>query len=136
MGAWSHEPFGNDTACDWAYGLAETRDFSLVAQTIQNVLDNGADYLDSDLASEAIAASEVLAKALGRGTQADAYTEELDAWLTSIPIQPSLDLRSNAHTALARILAQDSELKELWEESDDFGSWESSVKALQLAVGA
>jgi len=24
----------------------------------------------------------------------------------------------------------------LWEESDDFGSWESSIKALQSAVGA
>lgn len=63
MGAWSHEPFGNDTACDWAYGLDEQRDFSLADKAIQAVLDNGNDYLDSDLASEAIAAAEVLARA-------------------------------------------------------------------------
>jgi len=136
MGAWSHEPFGNDAACDWAYGLDERRDFSLVAEAIQNVLDSGTGYLDSDLASEAIAATEVLAKALGRGTQTDAYTEKLDTWVKSISAQPSSDLLSNAHTALTRILGQDSELKELWEESDDFGSWESSIKALQSAVGA
>ena len=136
MGAWSHEPFGNDTACDWAYGLDEQRDFSLVAKAIEAVLDNGSDYLDSDLASEAIAAAEILAKALGRGTQNDSYTEDVDAWVKSIAERPSQDLLSKANVALARIAGSDSELRELWEESDDFDSWESSVKALQSAVGA
>ena len=28
MGAWSHEPFGNDDANDWAYELEETEDLS------------------------------------------------------------------------------------------------------------
>ena len=136
MGAWSHEPFGNDTACDWAYGLDEQRDFSLVAKAIQAVLDHGSDYLESDLASEAVAATEVLAKALGRGTQTDSYTEEVDAWVKSIGTKPSQDLLSKANGALTRILGRDSELRQLWEESDDFGSWESSIKALQSAVGA
>lgn len=136
MGAWSHEPFGNDTACDWAYGLDGQRDFSLVAKALQAVLDNGSDYLDSDLASEAIAAVEVLAKALGRGTQTDSYTEEVDAWVESIAAKPSQDLLLKANGALTRIMGPDSELRELWEESDDFGSWGSSIKALQSAVGA
>ncbi|PPU68753.1 DUF4259 domain-containing protein [Xanthomonas pisi] len=136
MGAWSHEPFGNDTACDWASGLDKQRDFSLVAEAIQAVLDNGSDYLDSDLASEAIAAAEVLAKALGRSTQTDSYTKEVDDWVKSIAAKPSQDLLSKANGALIRIMGPDSELKELWQESDDFGSFESSVKALQLAVGA
>jgi hypothetical protein len=135
MGTWSHEPFGNDTASDWAYGLEEQKDFSLVAQAIQAVLDNGADYLDSDLAVEAVAAAEVLAKALGRGTQADAYTEEVDVWVKSIGAKPSAELLSKANAALARIVGPDSELRELWEESDDFAAWESSIKALQSAVG-
>jgi len=134
MGAWSHEPFGNDTASDWAYGLVEQKDLSLVAQAIQNILDNGDEYLDSDLAVEAVAAAEVLAKALGRGTQTDAYTEEVDAWLKSVAPKPSSDLLSKARDALTRIVGPDSELKELWEESDDFDVWESSIKALQLAL--
>ena len=136
MGTWSHEPFGNDTASDWAYGLAEQKDFSLVEQALQGVLDNGAEYLDSDLAVEAVAASEVLAKALGRGTQTDAYTEEVDAWLKSLGIKPSADLLSKARDALTRVMAPESELRELWEESDEFESWESSIKTLQSAVGA
>lgn len=136
MGTWSHEPFGNDTASDWAYGLVEQKDFSLVARAIQDVLDNGSDYLDADLAVEAVAAAEVLAKALGRGTQTDAYTEEVDAWLKSVAAKPSSELLSKARDALNRIMGPDSELRELWEESDDFESWESSIKALQSAVGA
>ncbi|UJJ30514.1 DUF4259 domain-containing protein [Halopseudomonas maritima] len=135
MGAWSHNPFGNDTACDWAYGLDERRDFSLITEAIQAVLDNGSDYLDSDLASEAVAAAEILAKALGRSTQTDSNSEEVDAWIKSITAKPSQDLLSKTNGALVRFMGPDSELRELWEESEDFGSWESSIKALQSALG-
>lgn len=136
MGTWSHEPFGNDSACDWAYGLSEHKDFSLVAEAIQNVLENSQDYLDADLAVEAIAAAEVLAKAMGRGTQTDAYTADVDTWLRSIADKPSSELLTKTQDALTRITGSDSELRGLWEESDDFGSWESSVKALQKAISA
>jgi len=134
MGAWSHEPFGNDTANDWAYGLDDVKDFSLVASAIKSVLDNGDEYLDTDLATEAIAAAEVLAKALGRGTQSDAYTEKVDVWLKKVSAKPSPKLLSDAGIALARILGEDSELNELWEESDEFTEWKSSVAALQSAL--
>jgi hypothetical protein len=136
MGAWSHEPFGNDTACDWSYALNEKQDFSLVARTIQKVLDAGAGYLDADVASEAIAAAEVLAKSLGRGTQTDSYTEEVDAWEGSVAVKPSAELLSKAHAALTRILGADSELRQLWEDSDDFASWKACVEALQSAMSA
>jgi len=33
-------------------------------------------------------------------------------------------------------MGQDSELKELWEESDEFETWESSIKALESAITA
>lgn len=134
MGAWSHEPFGNDTANDWAYGLEVKKDFSLVQKALQNVLDSGTEYLDSDAAMEAVAAAEVLAKTLGRGTQSDVYTEKVDAWLKMLSIQPSTELLAMAHRALTRILGVDSELRELWEESDDFEVWETSIQALQRAV--
>ena len=62
MGAWSHEPFGNDTACDWVYDLLETEDFSLIESALDAVMENGDEYLNSDVASEAIAAIEVIVK--------------------------------------------------------------------------
>jgi len=38
MGAWSHESFGNDTACDWSYGLLETTDLSVIEATLGAVI--------------------------------------------------------------------------------------------------
>ena len=40
MGAWSKDSFGNDSACDWAYGLEKITDLSLVRETIQKVVDS------------------------------------------------------------------------------------------------
>lgn len=135
MGTWPHEPFGNDSANDWAYDLEECTDFSLVISALKRAADSEG-YLDADAAVDAVAAAEVLAKALGRGTQSDVYTEKLDAWLASISATPSPELSVLAQRALARVLAPESELRELWEDSDDFAQWESSVVALQTATAA
>jgi hypothetical protein len=40
MGAWSHEPFGNDDANDWAYGLEEAEDLSYVEEALNAVLES------------------------------------------------------------------------------------------------
>ena len=101
MGTWSHEPFGNDDACDWAYGLAESEGLSLIEESIGRVLEIGEDYLEADVAEEAVAAAEVLAKLLGRGTQRDAYTESIDQWVAAQTLTPSAELRSKAQQALA-----------------------------------
>ena len=93
MGTWSAEPFGNDTAADWAYGLEETSDFSLIQETLNAVVQED-DYLDADFAQEAVAAAETLAKLLGRGSQVDAYTESVDEWVQSVSLKPDAELLS------------------------------------------
>lgn len=135
MGAWSHQPFGNDTAGDWAYGLVEADDLSIVESAIDAVLNCGSNYVDADVASEAVAAVEVLAKLLGRGTQSDTYTAEVDAWVKSRQLVPSSALLQKAQAALARILSDNSELAELWEDGDA-ESWVASMVDLQVAIGA
>lgn len=133
MGTWSHEPFGNDSACDWAYELEGKQDYAIVAQAINAALVDD-DGLDADVAVEAIAAAEVLAKALGRGTQSDGYTEEVDAWLKAVNMPPPVALVAQARLALDRTLAPGSELRELWEEVDEFERWQQSVQALKAAL--
>ncbi len=134
MGTWSHEPFGNDTANDWTYELEETKDLSLIETALDNVLEMGGDYLEAPTAEEAIGAVEVLAKLLGRGTQSDAYTEKVDDWVKSIKQKPSPALLQKAQVAIGRILADDSELLELWMDSDDFEAWQASLALLRDAV--
>ena len=77
MGAWDATSFGNDTANDWAYDLEKCDDLSYIESTLQEVLDTGDDYLDSDPASEAIAAAEVLAWLRGRPMPVDAFTKKI-----------------------------------------------------------
>jgi hypothetical protein len=38
MGVWSHEPFGNDTACDWGYGLLESDNLSIIEAALDYIL--------------------------------------------------------------------------------------------------
>jgi len=134
METWSHESFGNDTANDWAYELEDATDFSVIEAALQVALDEGDEYLDADLAMEAIAAVEVIAKRLGKGTQSDVYTEKVDQWLETISEQPSDGLLSLAKRVLERIVADDSELKELWLESDEYELWLGNIQQLNDAL--
>jgi hypothetical protein len=134
MGAWSHEPFGNDDANDWAYGLEDVTDLSLIDETLDRVLE-AEEYLEAPEASEAVAAVEVLAKLLGKGTQTDTYTEKVDEWVKSLSVQPNAAILTKANNALERILGENSELRELWEEGDA-QEWQSSIATLQRAISA
>ena len=134
MGTWSHEPFGNDTANDWAYELEDTTDFSVIDATLQTALDEGQEDMDADLAMEAIAAIEVLAKSLGHGTQTDVYTDKVDEWVDRISLKPSADLLQKAEQVLALVASDHSELKELWQESEEYELWANNLQQLNTIL--
>ncbi len=136
MGAWSHEPFGNDTAGDWAYGLEGATDTSPLEAAFETVLSTGDEYLEAPEAEEAIAAAEVVAKMLGSGTQVDAYTEKVDEWVAQISTQPTMELRRKAAAAMRRVLSANSEIAELWSESEESEEWTSTIQKLITAVEA
>lgn len=137
MGTWSHEPFGNDAANDWAYGLEDGGGIEVVEDALDKVLEAGDEYIDAGDAEEAVAAIEVLAKLLGKGTQSDSYTKKIDAWVAAHPGAPPPALLQKARRVLARIAGKDSELAELWDEgdADEAAAWRASLAALQRALG-
>jgi len=132
MGAWSHEPFGNDTAADWAWGLDDSEDLAYIENTLDAVDDD--DELDASVAQEAVAAVDVLAKALGKGTPPDAYSDSAVQWIERVKPVIGRDLREKAIRVLNRVMEDDSELRAMWEESDDYAAWQQSVAALRLAM--
>lgn len=136
MGAWSHEPFGNDTANDWAYGLDDVADLSYIEETLDRALEEGVEYLDASDAEEAIAAVEVLAHLLGKGTQGDSYTERVAQWAKRVGVKPSPALKNKARQFLQRVVSENSEIQELWEESDDAEAWRAGIQQLDLALQA
>jgi hypothetical protein len=136
MGTWSVDPFGNDDAADWAHELEDAEDLSPIQEAIDAVLAVGDAYLEASEASIALAAIEVLARLGGSPGEKSAYTDVVDKWISSTGLKPTVELLDKAQAAIVRILAEDSELKELWEESDEFDSWLASVDDLRARVGA
>jgi hypothetical protein len=134
MGAWAHDAFGNDTACDWVFDLKETDDMSLVESTIDRMLENGDDYLDASDAEEALAAIEAVARLRGNFGVKSAYSEPLDEWVMRTQLKPSELTVQKALEAIERIAGKDSELKELWEESGDYDIWIAAINELKGRV--
>ncbi|HXB02212.1 MAG TPA: DUF4259 domain-containing protein [Opitutaceae bacterium] len=133
MGAWANDPFGNDTAGDWADGLDKTEDLSLIEETIQRVLGMGDNYLEAPEAEEAIAAADTLARLRGKYYVRNAYTKSVDKWVEKHRLTPSPELVASAIRAIDRILTKPSELLDLWSEGADSDTeeWKQQMVALK-----
>jgi hypothetical protein len=136
MGAWSHESFGNDAACDWAAELAESGDLELIASTLDTVVANGDKYLETPEASRAIAAAEAVARLQGHFGTRDGHSEPVDAWVGRVKLVPPESLVRTARQVLERILVAPSELLEIWGEAEDGDAWFEAVKDLKGRIRA
>lgn len=132
MGAWSHEIFGNDDAMDWVGELLEAEDLSVVERVLQETA-NEDDYIEVDLASQALAAAEVVAFLGGKPgseLQPDSdVEEELLAWLKKRNDNVG-HLKPLALQVVQKVKAS-SELQELWEETEDYQLWLDTVTDLE-----
>ena len=133
MGAWGTGTFDNDTACDWALSLEGGEDLSRVRETLDAVLEEE-DYLDSDPASEALAACEVVARLKGNWGVRDSYSEPADRWVEAHPQPVPPELVAKAVAAIDRVLTPPSELPDLWDEGKDPDGWRAAVADLRRRV--
>jgi septation ring formation regulator EzrA len=131
MGAWDTDPFGNDTACDWAYSLEESENLDLIEETLAKIEDAGDEYIEAPDAEEAIAAADTLARLKGKFYVKNSYTEAVDAWVEEQQLDVPQDLVDLAVHAIERIQVEPSELRELWEESDDYKTWKKHLSDLK-----
>lgn len=134
MGAWGVLAFDNDTANDWACDLEGTADLTLIEAAFASLEAVGAGYLDADVGSAALAACEVIARLGGRPGYTNAYTEKVDRWVTNHPLQVPASLHRRGEAAVDRVAGANSELGELWQESDADG-WRSAVADLRSRLG-
>jgi hypothetical protein len=131
MGAWGFSSFENDDALDWVIDLEEAPDMTILEVTLAAVLDSEEDYLDASICCFALAAAEVVA-ALG-GNPSAKLPEEVTQWVEGKG-KPDSSLVSTAKSVIQAIL-DDSELKELWEETDEFEMWLDDVQGLLGRLG-
>ncbi|HVK51165.1 MAG TPA: DUF4259 domain-containing protein [Pseudoxanthomonas sp.] len=135
MGAWGLGSFDNDDAADYLASVTDSGDLSLLREAIDNVLTS-TEFVEAPDACRAIVAAEVLAAALGRPTAAALQQETLKRWVAHIRPGVEPALAQHAHDALARILAPNSELLELWEDTDDLSEWQATVTELMQQLQA
>ena len=126
MGAWDIGSFDNDDALDWVIELEKARDFSILEEAFETVIDQKGDMPDATDCSIALCAAEVLAGLLDNPVS-DVPDEALE-WIEDKP-EPSEELIKLGLKAIAVIL-DESELKELWLEADEYQDWEDNVTSL------
>src|SRR5690606_30723058 len=110
------------------------RGLEAVAEALNAVTEEGDDYLDSDLAAEAIAACEVIARLRGNWGKRSAYSEDLDAWIEANPADVPDALIQQAVKVLDRIEGENSELAELWDDGGRNETWHSEIDDLRNGV--
>jgi Domain of unknown function (DUF4259) len=133
MGAWSHEPFGNDTACDWAHELNESYGLAFLEQTLDQVIEC-AQPIEAYNAERAIAAVETLAHLMGRGTQTDSYTDVVNLWILRNKVAPGAQILAKANLTLGLVISETCRLRQEWQIGDGLGRWLKSIDALSEAI--
>jgi hypothetical protein len=133
MGAWGIGGFDNDMALDFSNSLIETSDLSLIDSALSTERAGG--FLDADKASEAIAACEVLAAALGRA--GPDLPDSVREWVAGHARLKFRDVKAKALAALDEVLTDESELNQLWKENEaEFSAWRQGVEALRKRISS
>jgi len=118
MGTWGEGPFDNDTAADWC-GELDDADPAARGELIRTALTAVAStqgYLDCSGVEAAIAAAAIVASRLPGGPPMTSnYAPEFLLAGQSLDLDD--DMRELAVRALHRILGDDSEWRELWNDA-------------------
>jgi len=132
MGAWSVKPFGNDSALDWLSGLDSLEAGKIhISNSVEQILDNYEGC--STKAVEALAAISIITASISepvKGTNKDAK-----AWIVQTGYTPCLELIDKSINAID-VIASESELKDLWGETNSLKTWIKDIESLRSKLVA
>lgn len=132
MGAWGTGIFENDSALDWVAELVEENDESMIHSTLASIDDKMESIVDTYIeepdASSILAAAEIVS--YFSGNPSDDLPQEVIDWLEENKLKNISELLELARSSV-KIVKNKSELRELWEESDEFDGWLSVVEELE-----
>jgi hypothetical protein len=129
MGAWESGVFDNDDAADWINELAGANSLDILSNAIDAVM-KADDYLEAPEGSRLLCACEVIA-ALSDKPSTN-LPDEVSQWVKSYEAQDSSELIPVALQAIDRVIDDNSELKQLWEENEkDYPVWYETVLSIK-----
>jgi hypothetical protein len=137
MGAWGVGTFDNDSALDWMHDLIESNNLNELKKKLKSFnqpsglmrfFSSKEEYIDEEQASSGLVAGEAIAALIGKPS--DDLPEELIEWIQNNNFKISIKEIELARKAIKKI-KEDSELMELWRESDEFNEWIAKLEDLE-----
>ena len=143
MGAWGYHHFENDGAADFVIQLQEEGITKIYEAILRVVELPESEYVDLDDAQQALAAIEFVAAA--RGNASKDFPEESKRWMKekylADILEPDPDEAHKAYFNITEISQQaierirsNSELKELWEETENADAWKQELDELKERI--
>ncbi|MDM8536933.1 DUF4259 domain-containing protein [Desulfobacterales bacterium HSG17] len=130
MGAWGIGIFENDDSCDWLYDLEKSTDLLVIESALNH---SDADYIEAPEGCCILAAAEIIIAL--QGNAKEGLPENAASWVSqNSSLMDTSHLNIKAIQAIDKVLSDVSELKELWEETDDFKSWVEDVEKIKAAL--
>ena len=132
MGAWGSGSFENDDASDWIADFCDDPNKELISDALSTVAEMEADeYLEAPDCSVGLAAAEVIAAM--KGSPNPEMPDDAKECVSKLKIKADPGMVALALKAVERIKT-DSELKELWDESENQSEWYSAVADLETRI--
>lgn len=130
MGAWGHGPLENDGASDFVYGIEDKKTWKAAIKEIKQIAKRvkRQDEIFSPDGEILVAAAALIAHQRGR---------PVDKWVgenqpADIPPFPPKIIDLIRTLALRAIQGPGSELRDLWQDTDELDDWvDASTKAVQ-----
>ena len=131
MGAWDAGSFENDMALDWLEVFCSASNKEELLVSMLETITDADGYLDAADCSSCIAAADVVASL--KNAPNPNFPEDSKECVSGSGIQPDASLVALAINAVGRVKA-DSELKELWDESENPEEWYAAISDLEARL--
>ena len=133
MGAWGAGSFENDNASDWVAEFCDDPREKVILDTLSMIAGMNADeYLEGTDSSVGLAAAEIVAAL--NGSPNSEMPSEAKECVSKLNITADARLVSLALNVV-EMIKTNSELKELWDESENPSEWYDAVRDLQVRLG-
>ena len=129
MGAWGADSFENDDASDWLADFCDSPDPAFILKALSTVADADAgEYLEAPDCSVGIAAAEVVAAL--KSAPNTLLPDDAKNCVSNLAMRADPSLVAVALKAVERI-KRNSELRDLWDESETPDDWYQALINLE-----
>ncbi|GAA5500916.1 hypothetical protein Dxin01_00644 [Deinococcus xinjiangensis] len=132
MNVWGTGAFDNDSGKEFIDEVVQDGPYAL-REAFEVALDPDTDDLAAEEGHRALAAAEILVAVLG-GDTSKITDAGLRAWVQGADAAQLAPLRPLAAEALDRVLGPQSELPDLWEDTEDARAWQAEVGRIRAQL--